>query len=511
MYQHHFSENDLERILQKGIPWEIIETQLNNFMTGFPFIDLVAPATVEEGIIHLTESQALGHAGKYEAMQGGLQSLKFVPASGAASRMFKSLFEYMKRDGDLTVEAPDPPVAELVSGLGQMALEKDLEDALWHRGLDIGKLIEEGEVREILEGLLGEEGLNYGQLPKGLIKFHKYPDEERTPTEEHMVEGAVYCRKENGEVCLHFTISPEHREPFTALVNKVRQKYEKRFGVRYETEFSLQRESTDTIAVDQENQPFRDADGNILFRPGGHGALLANLNDLEADLIFIKNIDNVCPDRMKSVTYLYKKALAGILLQTREKIFGYLNQLEEGPPAQLDEIEQFLEQDLNLRLPEGDKKLKGKEKAELLYRKLNRPIRVCGMVRNEGEPGGGPFWTRNRDGSVSLQIVESAQIDFGNASQARIAQSATHFNPVDLVIATKDYRGKPFDLNLFTDPDTGLISEKSSDGRTLKAQELPGLWNGSMSDWNTLFVEVPIETFTPVKTVNDLLRPEHLA
>jgi len=265
------------------------------------------------------------------------------------------------------------------------------------------------------------------------------------------------------------------------------------------------------IAVDLQNNPFRDSDGSIFFRPGGHGALLANLNEMDADLIFIKNIDNICPDRNKQTTYLYKKAIAGILLEYQSLAYQYIHHIDNEDNPDIAMIEDFLEKKLCTRLSEADKALQGKEKADLLKRKLNRPMRVCGMVRNEGEPGGGPFWCRNRDLSISLQIVESAQINFHEEGQSRIAENASHFNPVDLVCATRDYQGKPFALNQFRDPDTGLISGKSHDGKDLKAQELPGLWNGSMSDWNTVFVEVPIETFTPVKTINDLLRPEHIA
>jgi hypothetical protein len=422
--------------------------------------------------------------------------------------MFKSLFEFLNQAEDTP---PAEAVTEIVEGLGSMALEKDLEDALWQKGLDLGRLLKENATRDIIRGIMEDDGLNYGNLPKGLIKFHKYDNETRTPVEEHMVEGAEYCRNGRGEVNLHFTISPEHRQAFESLVGKRQAGYEKRFGVRYNTGFSLQKESTDTMAVDAENNPFREGDGSIFFRPGGHGALLANLHDLDTDLIFIKNIDNVCPDRMKPATYLYKKALAGILISYRERIFACLEELEGDDFSRLEEIREFLEKDLNFRMAESNRKLSGNALAEILVRRLNRPMRVCGMVRNEGEPGGGPFWTRNRDGSVSLQIVESAQINFDDPAQAEIAGNATHFNPVDLVCATRDYKGNSFNLPDFVDPETGLISVKSRDGRDLKAQELPGLWNGSMSDWNTLFVEVPIETFNPVKTINDLLRQEHQA
>ena len=510
MSQYSFTEEDLERIAKKGISRELIEVQLENFRKGFPPIQLIAPARVGDGIIRLTDQQSKEYAEKYMKIQKDLTTIKFVPASGAASRMFKSLFEYLNREENAGID-PDPEVREFVEGIDKMALEKDLEEALWQRGLDLGKLISEGEFTEIIKAVLEEEGLNYGHLPKGLIKFHKYENECRTPVEEHLVEAAEYCRNSENGVHLHFTISPEHEEPFTDLVNKVQTIYEKQFNVKFSIGFSIQHPYTDTIAVDPGNIPFRNGDGSILFRPGGHGALLANLGDLDADIIFIKNIDNVCPDWLKPATYLYKKALAGILVDIQDKIFRYLRMIDAGICRELEVIELFLEKELNLRLSEADKKLGRDEKQQLLRQKLMRPIRVCGMVKNEGEPGGGPFWTLNRDGSVSLQIVESAQIDIKNADQAEIAGSATHFNPVDLVCATRDHLGNPFNLDAFVDPETGLISAKSSDGRDLKAQELPGLWNGAMSDWNTLFVEVPVETFNPVKTINDLLRHQHQA
>ncbi len=509
MSEHSFTPEDLDRFREKGISRETIEIQLENFRRGFPPVSLVAPATAGDGIIRLPEDKAGEYARQYTALQSALSIIKFIPASGAASRMFKSLFEYLNRTGEDRAGA-GPEVMEVIGGLDKLALTGDLEELLRRRGKALPDMVSERDYRGILQAILWEEGLNYGQLPKGLLKFHKYPDECRTPVEEHMIEGAEYSAGRGNLVQLHFTVSGEHLEPFRQLVNRRQPELEKRYGVRYKTDFTLQRPFTDTIAVDTENRPFREADGSILFRPGGHGALLANLNELDADLIFIKNIDNVCPDRMKPVTYIYKKAIAGILMDARDRAFSYLRMLDAGDIARLPEMEQFLEDGMNVRLSDADRTLPEKQKADLIKNRLNRPIRVCGMVRNEGEPGGGPFWCRNRDGSVSLQIVESAQINLRDPAQAEIASSATHFNPVDLVCATRDYRGDRFELSGFTDPETGLISLKSSDGRKLKAQELPGLWNGSMSGWNTLFVEVPIETFNPVKTLNDLLRPEHI-
>jgi hypothetical protein len=368
----------------------------------------------------------------------------------------------------------------------------------------------DSSVKTAIATLLGEEGLSYGKLPKGLLKFHKYEDGARTPVEEHLVEGALYAGGKNGNVNVHFTVSPEHRPLFEALVAKVAPKYEKKFGVKYSVSFSEQKASTDTVAANPDNTPFRGKDGKILFRPGGHGALIENLNDLDADVIFIKNIDNVVPDRLKAETVEYKKLIAGVLVSKQKKAFQYLELLDSGKytHAQLEEIIRFLRDELCCRNPE----LKDLEDAELaiyLKKKLNRPMRVCGMVKNVGEPGGGPFLAYNQDGTISLQILESSQIDKNNAEYLQMFQNGTHFNPVDLVCAVKDYKGNKFNLTKYVDSQTGFISSKSKDGKELKALELPGLWNGAMSDWNTIFVEVSLGTFNPVKTVNDLLRPQH--
>ncbi|NQU84713.1 MAG: DUF4301 family protein, partial [Mariniphaga sp.] len=373
---------------------------------------------------------------------------------------------------------------------------------------------EELNFNKAINLLLSESGLNYGNLPKGLLKFHKYNDCERTPLEEHLVEGALYSKDNKGKVSLHFTVSPEHQPSFEELLNLIKDKYESNFSVTYEIEFSQQKPSTDTISVDTKNNPFREKDDTILFRPGGHGALLENLNDLDADIIFIKNIDNVVPDRLKNPTIQYKKALAGVLLKYQERIFRYQKELNEKHytalnSAFLAEAANFLENTLNTKPAENHYYTEKETLYRYLQQKYNRPIRVCGMVKNEGEPGGGPFWALNSDQTISLQVVEGSQIDNKDESQAKLINQSTHFNPVDLICGIKNYKGEKFNLPDFTDPETGFISYKSKDGKDLKALELPGLWNGAMSNWNTLFVEVPIETFNPVKTVNDLLRINH--
>ena len=440
-----------------------------------------------------------------------------MPASGAASRMFKALFELMETKpvsdeffnilSDTGFNAP----ANFFNNIDKFAFYEDLKQTKALKNKNISKMIKENELHDILSALLEEHGLNYGNKPKGLLKFHKYTDGQGTPTREHLVEGTLYASG-TSEIYIHFTVSPEHMKDFKENVNKIKKRFEERFAVNYYISFSIQKSSTDTIAVDMNNEPFRNDDGSIVFRPGGHGALLENMNELDSELIFIKNIDNVVPDRLKDETIKHKKAIAGILLSLNEKVTKYLQLIEKQKNTDdsfISEVEDFLKSKLNFIPPKEYNSFSNEKKLEYLFNKLNRPIRVCGMVKNEGEPGGGPFWAKNNDGSVSLQIVESSQIDLKNPEKQKIVSEATHFNPVDLVCCVKDYKGHKFDLSKYVDKNTGFISEKSKNGKSLKALELPGLWNGAMSDWNTVFVEVPIETFNPVKVVNDLLRPQH--
>ena len=374
---------------------------------------------------------------------------------------------------------------------------------------NIPALMAEGDYKAVVAALLEAAGLNYGALPKGLLKFHRYEDGSRTPLEEHLVEGALYAANKNGKVNVHFTVSPEHRRLFENLVADKAVVYAKKYGVDYNVTFSEQKPCTDTIAADMNNQPFRD-NGKLLFRPGGHGALIENLNDLDADIIFIKNIDNVVPDKLKGDTVLYKKLIAGVLVALQQKAFAYLELLDSGryTHEQVLEILQFLQKKLFCKNPET-KNLEDAELVLYLKEKLNRPMRVCGMVKNVGEPGGGPFLAYNSDGTISLQILESSQIDMDDPEKKEMFEKGTHFNPVDLVCAVRDYKGHKFNLVNFVDKATGFISYKSKNGKDLKALELPGLWNGAMSDWNTVFVEVSLSTFNPVKTVNDLLREQH--
>lgn len=513
-----FTEKDLIQFREKGITLERIRQQLSNFRKGFPFLTIIKPAITDDGILEIPEKEAYIYQKKYDNGKKGLVILKFVPASGAATRMFKALFEYyykIKSQEDKASQAvseANTSVDEFFEQLGSFAFYNDLAGILKKKNTEIEIIQDVSRQTKILDTFLNEGGMNYGNLPKGLLKFHFYPEGSRTSLEEHLVEGKKYCRDKKGRVQLHFTVSPEHLKAFSAKVAEVKSFYEEKYNVRYIINFSVQKPSTDTMAVDLNNNPFREEDGSVLFRPGGHGALLENLNEIDSDIIFIKNIDNVVPDRLKETTTLYKKALAGVLMTFQERIFRYLKLLGEKEMMEdslIEELNHFLEKELCVVPPEGYRTWPGEETLSYLRKKLNRPIRVCGMVKNEGEPGGGPFRARNIDGTISLQIVESSQIDLDNTEQKLIFDQSTHFNPVDLVCSVKDYQGDKFNLLEFRDPNTGFISVKSKDGRDLKAQELPGLWNGAMSDWNTIFVEVSIITFNPVKTINDLLRKEH--
>lgn len=507
-----FSQKDKIQIKERGSQLEEVQKQIENFKKGFPFLEVIEAATVGNGMIKLDDKGVEENDERFDKqVSSGTVPLKFVPASGAASRMFKALFEALgecedDEDPEITL-AKNAAARQFLVNKEKFAFFSDLKKAIADMGAK--------EVcRNWIEFLLLEKGLNYGSLPKGLLKFHKYAHVERTPFEEHLVEGASYAKDKNNVTRLHFTVSLEHKQLFEELLAKVKNQYEKMQGVTFEVSFSLQKPSTDTIAVDLDNEPFREPDGSLLFRPAGHGALIENLNDLEADLIFIKNIDNVVPDHLKQPTIAYKKALAGVLLKYQEKIFHYQKVLNEKHPVALEsaflaEAANFLENTLNTKPPENQYYTEKEDLYHYLREKYNRPLRVCGMVKNEGEPGGGPFWAKNPDGTVSLQVVESSQIDPDSVQQQTIAKHATHFNPVDLVCGIKNYKGEKYNLTEFSDPSTGFISKKSKDGKDLKAQELPGLWNGAMSNWNTLFVEVPIETFNPVKTVNDLLREQH--
>ncbi len=475
-----FSEKDIEQIRRHGLSVEQVEQQIENFRRGFPSLPVVGAASPQDGITVLSPDEVAAAVESYERRADGLSVVKFVPASGAATRMFKELFEFVN-DGKR-----GKGIDTLLENIEKFAFYPELREVVADFSDD----------RAVVAAIIGE-GLNYGSKPKGLVTFHSYPDGARKAVEEHLVEGAQYGAA-NGVSRIHFTVSPEHEAGFRSLLEERLPYYEQRFGIKYDISFSQQKPSTDTVAVTPDNEPFRTDSGELLFRPAGHGALIENLDEIDADVIFIKNIDNVTTDARRDDTIVFKKALAGILLDKQERTFAYLCKLRAGD-ADLAETADFIRRELCVKLPET-------YDAALLEKILDRPIRVCGMVRNEGEPGGGPFWVKADDGTVSLQIAESSQI---SAEDMPLMKGATHFNPVDLVCGVKRCDGSKFDLKQYVDPATGFISSKSSGGRELRAQELPGLWNGAMAHWNTIFVDVPISTFSPVKVVQDLLRPQH--
>lgn len=501
------SKADQALLSKKGISAEQVAEQLKTFKTGFPFLKIEAAATIGKGVLAPSQQEIDEYLKVWDNYCAeGNAILKFVPASGAASRMFKDLFAFLSAEYDVPTTDFEK---NFFANIEKFAFYGDLDETCRkNKGLSVKELVEGGQYKDVVFNLLDFTGMNYGSLPKGLLKFHTYDCCSRTSAEEHFVEGALYAATD-GVVKLHFTVSPNHKALFEELVAERKAYYEEKFGVKYDITFSEQKQCTDTIAVDADNAPFRE-NGAIVFRPGGHGALIENLNDIDADVIFIKNIDNVVPDRLKADTVTYKKLLAGILVSAQKKAFEYVRLIDSGKYTheQVEEMIRFLQNDLQCRCSD----IKDMEDCDLvlyLRKKFNRPMRVCGMVKNVGEPGGGPFLAYNQDGTVSLQILESSQIDMNNADAKAMFENGTHFNPVDLVCAVKNYNGEKFNLPEFVDKNTGFISHKSKNGRELKAMELPGLWNGAMSDWNTMFVEVPLVTFNPVKTVNDLLREVH--
>ncbi len=513
-------KSDLKQFENKGIKSSDVERQIEHFKNGFPFLNISAPAIVGNGILKIDDVTIEKYQKLHQKMLSHKKTVKFVPASGAATRMFQKVFEIIHQYDksqekylELLVDRSFNSIYYVCENLRLFAFYPEFHAIAEAQGEDIEARFAKKDYVYILNLMLSPKGLNYGNLPKGLIKFHKCDEGSRTAAEEHLVEGAQYASC-NGKVNIHFTVSPEHLKLFEKLMKEVVPKYEAKFGVKYKIEFSVQDPATDTIAVTKDNKPFRELDGSILFRPAGHGALLTNLNNLDYDVVFIKNIDNVIIDRLKPDTIKYKEVLGGILYELQDRIETYMKRLEN--PKSI--TEQTLTKMINfcgkrLNNPAAFEQLSAKREQKIKWLKdaLNRPLRVCGMVRNEGEPGGGPFWVKGENGVNRLQIVETSQIDPKNKEHQKLLDSATHFNPVDLVCHITDYKGKPFDLYKYRDDNTGIISTKSKDGRELKALELPGLWNGAMANWNTVFVEVPISTFNPVKTINDLLRKEHLS
>ena len=497
-YNTMFSQSDQQQILDRGASLSQVKEQIEHFKSGFPWMKIVGPATPDRGI-KVLDAKAVKAAVEYSQKADVHGKSKFVPASGAASRMFKDMFQGLadlEAGKDLPADAPGAKLAARI------------RDFAFYTPEMFGSPEDSREYRlETLKKLLKEEGLAYGSKPKGVLAFHRYPEEVRTAIAEHLVEAQEYMRNADDTCNLTITISPEHQSLFEIAIGAIKEAYEKKYGVKYNITFTFQDKATDTIAVTPDNKPFRKEDGTLLFRPAGHGALIYNLNKVTDELVSIKNIDNVSHEKLLPVTAEYKQVLMGCALQLRDKIFEYLRRLDENPSVQLcNEIENFLDKELCIQIPLAHNET---ERVQMLRAKLNRPIRVCGMVKNEGEPGGGPYVIAGKDGCTSLQILESVQINKEDTGAMNAMSRATHFNPVDLVCCLNDYKGKHFDLLRFVDSDAGFMSSKSYEGRELKALELPGLWNGAMSDWNTLFVEVPIETFNPVKVVLDLLRPAH--
>lgn len=507
-----FSDKDLQQLKKAGIALDKVQKQIETFEEGIPFVNLEKEAVVDSGILKCTEEEEHARIAYFENSKNELALLKFVPASGAASRMFKVLFNflesfnpkkeslkgYIERTGDEDITA-------FFKGWAKFPFSQEVSERI------NGKAETEDEEKLLLiKEMLAVEGLNYGFYPKGLLPFHSYGKHAATPFEEHLIESTKYASVKN-RAHLHFTISEQHADLFKEEYDKIKERLIEQTGNTFQLSYSFQKSSTDTIAVSPENQPFRNPDGSLLFRPGGHGALIENLNEQNADIIFIKNIDNVIVPKNAVALSNSKKVLAGLLLKIQRKAFDYARLLESDniDGDQLLELRSFLETKLNVRFSDRFTSFSIGQQLSIYKDKINRPIRICGMVKNEGEPGGGPFWIRDRQGHISLQIIESAQVDMSNECQAAIFKNSTHFNPVDLVCGVKNHKGEKYNLSNYVDNKQGFITSKTKDGKNLKALELPGLWNGAMAFWNTIFVEVPLITFNPVKTVNDLLKPTH--
>lgn len=504
----NLNESDIRLLDEKGISEETLQRQITMLSEGFPYLRIDAPATIGNGITrpsHEMEEKSVDIWEKY--LSSGAKIMKMTPASGAASRMFKDLFAFFNGKS----KKPDTDfIKKFFERIEDFAFYHELNhEVLSAFGMSIDSMVKAGRYKEVVGMLLNNPGLGYGHLPKAMLKFHKVRGTARTPLEEHIAEGAQYAADKSGKVNLHFTVSSEHIPAIKSRIEEVKAFMEHSYGIGLDITLSVQKPSTDTVASTPDGEPYRE-NGSLFFRPGGHGALIENLNDLDADVIFIKNIDNVVPDALRADTLKFKKVIGGILVATKMKIDAYCRTLSKGVPSESEREEMlgFLRNVLCVTHDKADR-MSPEDEAAYIFSKLNRPLRVCGMVVNEGEPGGGPFLCYNADGTVSPQILESSQINPADKDAVRMLREATHFNPVDLVVATKDFKGHKFNLLDYVDHSTGFISEKSREGVVIKALELPGLWNGAMSDWNTIFVEVPASTFNPVKTVNDLLRDSH--
>lgn len=515
-----FRSLDLLELDRRGIPVEEAERQLELLRTPPPGPQLARPCTIEDGVWTCVENdhERLVERAAEAARKGRL--VKFVPASGVASRMFRDLaaldfdseassLETLRREAaDGSGEARS--VLEVLERISDFAFYDEISELARGEGRDLGDLIQQGDLRAVVNYILSPRALNYANLPKGLLSFHERNGKSVTPFEEHLVEAAATIRGSDGVCRLHFTVSPDHLDKFESHLESLRTELEQRLDVRFEVTWSVQKPSTDTLASDSEGQPHRNANEELVFRPGGHGALIENLNDLEGDIVLIKNIDNVVPEWLAPDVHRWKLVLAGLLLEIQDEVFGHRKALEENPDSSaIDAAKEFVKTTLSLSGGDEFDGATPERQIELLRDRLDRPLRVCGVVRNEGEPGGGPFWVRENDGTLSRQIVETAQVSEDAPEQQAVLGSATHFNPVDIVCGLRNWKSEPFHLQDFVDNNAVFVAQKSQDGQDLNALERPGLWNGGMAFWNTIFVEVPVQTFNPVKTVNDLLRPAH--
>lgn len=505
----NFTEQDKTQIQEHGLSTQQVDDQIIRFKTGFPATQVTQAVRIEWGILHVTDQSLDSLESYYDDYP--VSRAKFVPASGASTRMLKPLYDYLENPPAKDSDQEQNPFEERME-LYPFGMELSLIVGM--RGFTLFSLEAEGNFEPIIRAVLDKDGLDLARCPKAIFPFHKMKEGgTRTALEEHLVEGALYCMDADRSVHIYFTLAPQHEEEIKQYYERVRERYEKRYNVRYKIHWSLQDASTDTIAALPDGTPYRDSEGKLVFRPAGHGALLSNLQEVEADIIFIKNIDNVCPDRIKAETVRYMKALAGILLKQRDRIFHYLNELDQPDITDeaVNEMLDYCRKHLFYRLPLGVKEAPLASKRNYLKTKLNRPLRVCGLVRNEGDPGGGPFWVRERDGSESLQIVEMNQLNLKDQRIEEMLEEAKYFNPVEIVCSIRDYKGNKFNLQKYVNRNSGFIAQKSIEGTDILALELPGLWNGGMANWNTLFVEVPAITFTPVKEITDLIRPEHRA
>ncbi|WPR71917.1 DUF4301 family protein [Flavobacterium sp. NG2] len=511
-----FSEADYKQIAEQGIPLENVKRQLGFLKNGIAKTNLYAHASLGNGIINLSESDFHTRALFFDANKSKLKLLKFVPASGAATRMFKFLNAFLN-DFDIENETINAYInrkkandlAVFIVGMDKFPFFEEVYTKLKEVYPNFDSLSRDYKNYYFIKILLSPDYFDFANKPKGILPFHVYLNNIATPIEEHLYECGYYSSV-NGISNLHFTVSESHLSQFESILSSVKHLVEKETQTKVTVNYSFQDKSTDTIAVDMMNNPFRDEKGKLVFRPGGHGALIQNLNSLDADIIFVKNIDNVILHNNENIA-LYKKALAGILLDIQHQVFDYLNLIEKGTFTEdkIAEITQFFKAKLNREISSDFEKNTFEDKVEFIKNALNRPIRVCGMVKNEGEPGGGPFWVLNDKNEASLQIVESNQIDISDKNQAKILNESTHFNPVDLVCGIKNHKGEKFDLTQFIDHNSGFVVDKNVGGVAIKGYELPGLWNGAMAQWLTIFAQVPLLTFNPVKTVNDLLKPAH--